>query len=693
MKKLNKISFATALLIAGAAAQAGTAMPLAASINGKRAEVWATEIAPGQWQIAAADVTRFGGTKTDRAVMLENVAVDLNAMTIAAELPAALMPEQTLSGGRRVGDLLKPEWGGWANYTLDAKKSGTGAIVDANLSTPYGQLRSIHTAGGEAGSGRLMTSWTKDDPERMTSLTLGDAYSSSYGGLSGFRFAGIQYRSGNYSLNPAYVYWPTASFGGTAKAASTYQLFEGNRLVGQGSVGKGDFSLQDYSSFLGASGTVKLIVRDALGNEQVVEKALYTMSGALKAGETQSAFDVGRIYQDDGTGLRGGVYASGSIRHGFKAVTLEAGFDRRAKDHSWTLGGVMPTDFGDFELRHSSGKLDGQDLKKSSVGWAKNLWQLGGGDTRVWANSESGRSTNRTAGASWWSGDLSAMVATGRADDQSTASVAVSKSWGSFSGSAFATKTGKTGTVIGLSVSMALGPNTQGWVSVSKDSSLVGGYGVLGDDYRWSAAAGSKDQTASMRKEFDRADAELYVQARKGGSSEARARVLGSVVFAGGGVALARPVSSGLLLVDTAVDGIPVRSSGRANAVAIGSKTVVTGLGAWSNGSIQPDFDALPGGYTASTDSIQLRIPRGVSSISLEVRQPGFFLSASHKGKPVERGVELTADGEPVVVSSAGAYIQPKAGQTTVRIAGGGCSAEVPVPAEALVRIEVDLCK
>ena len=136
-----------------------------------------------------------------------------------------------------------------------------------------------------------------------------------------------------------------------------------------------------------------------------------------------------------------------------------------------------------------------------------------------------------------------------------------------------------------------------------------------------------------------------------------------------------------------------MRASGRTHRAYIGSTTVVPTLPAYASTLVQPDYDALPGGYTADVDRQAVRIPQGVSRLAFDVRAPGFFAQIFHRGTAVERGVTVRADGQPVVVTSTGAYIQPRAGQSSIQLEVGGCSKAVPVPKKALTKIEVEVCE
>ena len=672
--------------------------PFVVDINGRKAEIFVTQ-AGDQYSISAEDAKRFGGrSDLSGTVLLENVQANQFDLTLTADLPvSALDPSRITNSSRENSTLLAQHdgWAGWLNYTVDGRyseRTGTtySLLTDVNISAPFGGvLRSYHIVGdGSVESRRLMTSYTLDMPESMTTLTLGDAYSSSYALASGTRFAGVQLRR-NYALNPDYVYFPTIDLAGSASAPSVYEIYEGNRRVSGGSLERGEFSLEDYSAFLGQSGQIRLIVRDAQGNEQVITRDLFTAPTALKPGEFAYALDTGLAYRTDNA--LGDLYGSGALRYGLSRFTAEGGIDLLEGDSSAFAGLVLPAPFGNLSYRHTRGE---DDRTIDRVSWEKRFAFDARRDLRFYASAEFGDLETAQIGAAYSTGKWSTFATALRAGaDDWNYSGGASLSLDRFSVSGTLSHSGDTGLVAGLQLSVPLGRSTL-QASASDDRYGLGLHGS-GDEWAYSGNVynthNETEASGSVRKDFSRARGEVYADYRRGQTAY-RGRALGSIVATGDGVTLARPVTSGVLLVDTGIEGVPVRASGRTHRAHIDSQTVITNLPTYASTLIQPDYDALPGGYTADVDRQSVRIPQGVSQVAFDVRAPGFFAQILHYGTPVERGVEVRADGEPVVISSAGAYIQPRAGRETVTIAVGGCEKAVPVPEKALVKVEVEVC-
>lgn len=691
---------------APAPAPTADAWPYVVTIGGKKQEVPVVRRG-NAFAISAADARRFGGrADLQGEVVLENVQENPFELTLMADLPlSALDPTRVAGPGRAAtGDILEQRLGAWLNYTLDGRhtdRSGTSysVLTDLNISLPRGVVRHLQIEGsGSVASKRLMTSYQLDLPERRSTFVLGDAYSSSSAHAAGAKFAGIQLRR-NYGLDPNYIYWPSLTLTGTARAPSTFEVFEGNRRVSGGTLERGDFAIEDYTSFVGQSGQVRLIVRDAQGNEQVITQQLYTAPGALKPGELAYGLDFGVGYQasDD---LGDDPYGSAAIRYGFSRLTLEGGADYFDGDASGFAGLVIPSRIGSWAYRRIQGELAGESRSIDRASWEKTFLLGVVRELRLYASGDrtsrdDDRPLNLQLGASYTDGAWSVFGTSLRIDDAYTHSLGANVNLGRYSVGGSLSQSDETGWIAGIQISVPLGRTTLRG-SVSDGRSGIGADGTLGSDWAWTANSYQVDDDlehyGSIRKDFARARGELYADHRNG-STGYRGRALGSVVATSDGVTLARPVGSGVLLVETGIAGVPVRSSGRTHTPAIGSKTIVTNAPVYANTLVQPDFDQLAGGYTADQDRQQVRIPQGISEIDFRVRSPGFFARVTHRGQPIERGVQIQADGQPVITTSAGAYVQPPAGAAQVWLEVGGCAATVPVPATPLESIDVEVCR
>lgn len=129
---------------------------------------------------------------------------------------------------------------------------------------------------------RLDTQWRKDNPDRMTTLMLGDSVSSSASWSRSARFAGIQWGT-NFSTQPEFLTMPTLSFSGEAIEPSTVDLYINDALRFRRQVPAGPFTIDDLPAMTGY-GEARMVVRDILGREQVVQQNYFANRRLLRAG-------------------------------------------------------------------------------------------------------------------------------------------------------------------------------------------------------------------------------------------------------------------------------------------------------------------------------------------------------------------------------------------------------------------------
>jgi outer membrane usher protein len=164
---------------------------------------------------------------------------------------------------------------------------------------------------------RLDTTWTHDNPDNMTTLQLGDSIND--GGMTGLavRMGGIQYGT-NFATRPYFITFPLPTIGGQAALPSTVQLYVNGLLKESQQVPPGPFSIPAVPVVTGP-GTATVVVRDALGREQVITSSFYASSNLLKSGLDDYSFSAGKLRNNYGVDSNdyGPSAATGTFRHGF----------------------------------------------------------------------------------------------------------------------------------------------------------------------------------------------------------------------------------------------------------------------------------------------------------------------------------------------------------------------------------------
>lgn len=171
---------------------------------------------------------------------------------------------------------------------------------------------------------RLETTFTKDFPERNQTLWIGDT--TTRNGLLGRNvyFGGVKFGT-NFSLTPGYVSQPLPALTGLSAAPSTVELYVNDVLRQVSEVPTGPFALNNFP-ILNGSGDARIVVRDLLGRETVIQQSFFTDSQLLAKDLNDWSVEAGNIRRDLGTSNAnyGTQFISGLWRRGISnAVTLE----------------------------------------------------------------------------------------------------------------------------------------------------------------------------------------------------------------------------------------------------------------------------------------------------------------------------------------------------------------------------------
>ena len=221
-----------------------------------------------------------------------------------------------------------------------------GVLAEAGFSNSWGVLLSSFAgrnltgepnAATSRGWMRLETTFAKDLPARNQTLRIGDA--STRPGMWGrsVYFGGAQWGT-NFALTPGFITQPLPVLSGVSAAPSTVELYVNDVLRQVSTVPTGPFAIDNFPALTGG-GDARLVVRDLLGRETVINQPFFTSSELLAQGLNDWSVEAGVLRYD--LGVRRDVYrhgfASGIWRHG---VTPGVTFETRAEAarQSWNAG-------------------------------------------------------------------------------------------------------------------------------------------------------------------------------------------------------------------------------------------------------------------------------------------------------------------------------------------------------------------
>lgn len=143
---------------------------------------------------------------------------------------------------------------------------------------------------------RLNTSLRHDDPSRLRTLTLGDSYSRADAWGRGVLYGGIQWGT-NFGTRPDFTTFPLPDVQGEAIMPSSVEIYANDQRQTVNQLDAGPFSINNIPVVTGAN-DLRLVVRDVLGREQVIEQPFYASQQLLRAGLHDYTYEMGAIRKD-----------------------------------------------------------------------------------------------------------------------------------------------------------------------------------------------------------------------------------------------------------------------------------------------------------------------------------------------------------------------------------------------------------
>jgi outer membrane usher protein len=333
-----------------------------------------------------------------RALQGVSVSIDETRQRAVIAVPPEVLETTRVSAPpRRAPDITPASPGAFLNYQLSAQQingqDSGGAFAELGLFAGAGVL--TNTAIARYGSGfdqivRLDTTYTRDFPATLDTLNLGDTISD--GGSWGYavRYAGVRW-SRNFGLRPDLLTTPLLSTAGTATVPSTVDVFVNNQLVTSSQLPPGPFIINRLPTVSG-TGDVSVVVRDALGREQVITQSFYSSTTLLAQRLTQYSVNLGKIRDNYAIESNdyGPMLGEASYRRGITdSLTLEGHAEYLSGDaHAAGLNaafgighfGVVNVTAAGGGDAHGSGYLSGVGFEHRGVGISfvvNSLWASG----------------------------------------------------------------------------------------------------------------------------------------------------------------------------------------------------------------------------------------------------------------------------------------------------------------------------
>jgi outer membrane usher protein len=170
----------------------------------------------------------------------------------------------------------------------------------------------------------LDLTYTRDDPNQLRSLRIGDVISG--GGTLGrsLRMGGVQFGT-NFATRPTLVTYPLPSFYGETAVPTALDIYVNGQLRRSEDIAPGNYILEDIPVVNGA-GQMQIVTEDALGRQQTFVQDFYVSTELLREGLNDYSFSLGALREDYAIeNFRyGDIAGSATWRHGLRDyVTLE----------------------------------------------------------------------------------------------------------------------------------------------------------------------------------------------------------------------------------------------------------------------------------------------------------------------------------------------------------------------------------
>lgn len=211
-------------------------------------------------------------------------------------------------------------------------------------------------ANGQSRAIRLDSAITVNKPDSLARATLGDFISAAPANSRAVRMGGLQLAT-DFALRPDLITYPLPDYSGDVAVTSGLDLLINDRRLSNTEIEPGEFTVRSIPVPIGR-GEIGVIVRDALGREQIQSVNFYSSRSLLAPGLVNAAINIGAIRRNYGRRSNdyGKLAASMMYRRGLSskftgevALELQDGFANAGGGGSLAIGSVGLLS-GDFRL-------------------------------------------------------------------------------------------------------------------------------------------------------------------------------------------------------------------------------------------------------------------------------------------------------------------------------------------------------
>lgn len=220
--------------------------------------------------------------------------LDMEAVALAISLPPEMLgrSQVAIGYGRPVDLEFRRDPAAFLNYSVDVQDDGSfTGFAELGASVGPGLWYTSGTRLATGGWLRGQTNLTVDNPTRLQRWVFGDAF--AFGGElgGGTYLAGVSL-SKDFELDPYFIRFPTVELSGALNTPSRVDVYVNGALVRQQQLPPGLFQLRDLPVPAGR-GEVKVVIRDAFGQERELVSPFYVSSELLAPGLSEYRYSFG----------------------------------------------------------------------------------------------------------------------------------------------------------------------------------------------------------------------------------------------------------------------------------------------------------------------------------------------------------------------------------------------------------------
>ena len=282
---------------------------------------------------------------------------------------------------------LKPETsnkGVFTNYQLYATQTNTDDSFSGVLDvTGFNKLGSLTTGAivnkdsREVNIIRTSTYYQKDLPDKMQSFVIGDTVNSDGNWSRSANYFGVRW-SRNFSTQPGYIYTPNPIISGSAALPSVVDVYVNNQKTFSQKINPGPFDITHLPVPGNGAGQVNLVVKDILGNEQIITKNFYQSPILLAKGENDFSLESGFLRKN--YGIKNNDYqdgfAAGTYVHGItNSITARGRFELQPDRQA--AGGDIALTLGNFALIQASAASSNDNARGTGNQYGANIENIG----------------------------------------------------------------------------------------------------------------------------------------------------------------------------------------------------------------------------------------------------------------------------------------------------------------------------